>query len=73
MSNVEETVQVSPLEVSIYGSGFRTSVNIQTRGSGEEGEDEGYTSAYAGIYITPKQARKLAKALRASAKLREKK
>ena len=72
MSNVNETVKVGPLEVSVYGSGFRTSVNIQTSDSGDR-DDDGYTSSYAGIYITPKQARKLAKALRASAKLREKK
>ena len=71
MSNINETVKVDPLEVSIYGSGFRTSVNIQTCDSGDR-DDDGYTSSYAGIYITPKQARKLAKALRASAKLREK-
>ena len=66
VSNVSETIKVHPLEINVYGSGFRTSVGIQDSAAGD-------TAFVSIVYITPKQARKLAKALRASAKLREKK
>ena len=65
MSNVNETVKVDPLEVEVFGSGFNTVLSIGVGGGG--------VAAYTSVEITPKQARKLAKALRASAKLREKK
>lgn len=68
VSNVSEKIKSCSLTLEVYGSGFSTAIVVTT--AGERNDATYFVSEFE---LTPKQARKLAKALREAAKLRERK